>query len=106
MRCVGNSGGDSVPHEVAGSVVRLNHELSVIRIRRISPPRTLDVDLPIRVSRIVAPREQAEHGLEVQVVHDGIDLETIAAVAKGPRRNNLGALPLIRPVCDAQVQAA
>src|SRR5437868_5507443 len=87
-------------HQMAVAVERLNHILRVVDISSIAPTRTFDINLAIRVGWVIAPGEQPEHDIGIEIIHPGNQFEPIAAVPKCPRGYYLCALPLISPICN------
>src|SRR6476660_2589939 len=89
-------------HPVAWGIKRLHHILRVVGIRLVAPTRALDIELAMRINRIVAPSEQTQHHVWIQVIHARCQLEAIVAETEGSRRNEFRALPLIRAIRDSQ----
>ena len=55
--------------QMACRIERLHDELGVVRIRRICPTRAFDVDLAMRINRVIAPGEQTQHHVRIQIIH-------------------------------------
>ena len=84
MRGVGQARGHGIADEVAGQIPRLDDVLGVVHIVGVGPAAALDVNFAMRVGRVVTPGEQPKDHARVDVVDGRIQLEPVAAVAKGP----------------------
>jgi hypothetical protein len=89
---------------VAGQVKRLHDVLRVIGIGGVVPAGKLEIDLTVRVGRVVAPGEQAEHDMGVEIVHDTVEVEPVGAAAEAAAGLHFRGLPLAVAVGDAQME--